>query len=122
VRQRSSTLGAPVAYRFPLLSGSDASALSRFVHQVLDADLCTADTVVIVVADGVVGYAPCQGVLNVAIERLARRHVLTIVVSPSPESHAVSYRAKYENSGTVCFVGSEGEAAHLILTSGRSLR
>ncbi len=102
-------------YCFPLACWSDVSALSRFVHHVLDWDLCTADTVVVVASDQVVADRCALGVLNVAIGRLATRHVLTIVVSRAYASLAELGRATYPNFAATRFVASEGEAAHLIL-------
>jgi hypothetical protein len=102
-------------YCFPLAGGSDVSALSRFVHHVVDPDVCTAETVVIVAtAEGLTDSAAI-GVLNVAIGRLASRHVHTIVVTPSRELLAALDRAQYPHIAAARLVATEGKAALLIL-------
>lgn len=85
------------------------------MHHVVDSDVCTAETVVIVAtAEGLTDSAAI-GVLNVAIGRLASRHVHTIVVTPSRELLAALDRAQYPHIAAARLVATEGEAALLIL-------
>jgi len=89
------------------------------VHHVLDANLSTAESVVIVAAGRATADGGTLGVLNLVIGRLAARHVRTIVVSPASASLQAMDRRTYPNFSHALFVESEGDAAHLILHSAR---
>jgi hypothetical protein len=89
------------------------------VHHVLDGNLSTAESVVIVAAERGAADVGCLGVLNLVIGRLAARQVRTIVVSAASASLQAMDRGTYPNFPLALFVESEGDAAHLILHSAR---
>jgi hypothetical protein len=85
------------------------------VHHAVDLDFCTAETVVVTATAEGLTDSTAIGVLNVAIGRLASRHVHTIVVTPSCESLAALDRAQYPHIAAARLVATEGEAALAIL-------
>jgi hypothetical protein len=119
LHQRGGLLRPPQVYSYPLRCGCDASALSRFVHHVVDADLCLAEAVVIVATDDAIADRGCLGVLNLVIGRLASRRVLTVVVSQAGALLQTLDHGAYPNFADARFVASEGDAAHLILVGAR---
>ena len=66
---------------FPLVREGDALALSRFVDQVVDLDLCTEHTVIIEMHDRPMADRSVLTLLNVVVGRLARRHVRTVIIA-----------------------------------------
>lgn len=110
----------PDVLYFPLGTGSDALALSRFAHQVVDQDLCGVKAVVVEVKkDSIASPSTCD-LLNMAVGRMARRHLFVVILVVDQATMARIRPATFSNLDLVHLAGREADVALLLLNNTRS--
>ncbi|MBI4375126.1 MAG: hypothetical protein HY549_01625 [Elusimicrobia bacterium] len=100
-------------YLFKVRQSLDYSALSRFVHEVVDPGLGSPKAVIVVVSIAILGNTSLLGLLAMVGTRLRKRGIRMIVVSPAGDVAAFVSRSSFPGLSNVRFVKKLGEAVRL---------